>query len=281
MGDEPPVLGRLIVVSTPIGNLGDLSPRAAAALESADLLACEDTRVTRKLYSHLGLRFPRTCTLNEHTEATNLVRLVEEIQGGKTVVLCSDAGSPAVSDPGYLLVGAVAEAGCQIDVVPGPSAVIAAIMSSGLSCSRFCFEGFLPRKGSSREQRLRSLSTELRSIIVFESPKRVHRTLDEFAALWPGREIAICQELTKLHERVIRGKLGEVDPELVSARGEFVLVIGPSDDRFNADDEQLRGLLREHRDAGDSLSFATREIAHETGASRRHLYQLALDSGLW
>src|SRR5919204_380330 len=208
--------GRLIVCGTPIGNLEDASPRLARALAAADLVACEDTRQTRKLLQHLGVR-ARTVRYDEATERERAEALAEAVAGGATVALVSDAGMPAVSDPGYHLVGACLARGLPVEVVPGPSAVLAALVVSGLPSDRFCFEGFLPRRAGARERRLAELAAEPRTMVFFEAPHRVLATLDAMAsAFGPQRPAAVSRELTKLHEEVLRGTLAEVTERLAA-----------------------------------------------------------------
>jgi len=189
-----------VLVATPIGNLGDLSPRAIQALTDADVIACEDTRRTRHLLSHEGIPAGRRLvTVNDHSEAAQVPTLLARLDRGERVVLVSDAGMPGVSDPGERLVAAVAAAGHRVEVVPGPSAALAALVVSGLPTGRFCFEGFLPRKGRARAERLAEFAVERRTTIVFEAPHRVHETMSDLAgALDPLRRVVIARELTKV-----------------------------------------------------------------------------------
>ena len=202
--------GKLIVCATPIGNLEDASPRLARALAEADLVACEDTRQTRKLLTHLGVT-TRMTSYHEVGERERAKELAERVAAGLRLALVSDAGMPAVSDPGYHLVAACLELGVPVEVVPGPSAALAALVVSGLPTDRFCFEGFLPRRPGQRDRRLAELATEPRTMVFFEAPHRVLATLDAMvAAFGPERAGAAVRELTKLHEQVLRGPLGEV-----------------------------------------------------------------------
>ncbi len=200
--------GALVVVGTPIGNLGDLSPRAVAALGSADVLYCEDTRHSRKLLSHAGISGVPLRSLHEHNEADRLDEVVAAVAAGRTVGLVSDAGMPAVSDPGARVAAAVAAAGLTVTVVPGPSAVLTALVASGLATDRFCFEGFLPRSGRDRAGRLAVVAAEPRTTVLFEAPGRVAATLADLAGVCGGdRPVAVARELTKLHEEIWRGTL--------------------------------------------------------------------------
>ncbi|MCL6091524.1 MAG: 16S rRNA (cytidine(1402)-2'-O)-methyltransferase [Actinobacteria bacterium] len=223
--------GRLVVVSTPIGNLGDLSPRAAEALAGAGYIYCEDTRRTRKLLSHLGVSGQRLVAHHRFSEAATTPAALERLHAGATIALVSDAGTPLVSDPGGRLVRAAIEEGVAVEAVPGPSALLAALVVSGLATERWCFEGFLPAKAGRRATRLVGIAAEAeRAVIVFEAPHRVARLLDELAqACGAQRPVAVCRELTKLHEEVWRGPVGEAAQRARRAqpRGEHVVIVGP------------------------------------------------------
>ena len=223
--------GRLVVVATPIGNLGDLSPRAASVLASAGYIYCEDTRRTLKLLSHLGVSGPRLVAHHRFNEAATTPVALDRLRAGATVALVSDAGTPLVSDPGGRLVRAALEEGFEVEAVPGPSALLAALVVSGLATERWCFEGFLPAKGRRRAERLAAIAAEPeRTVVVFEAPHRVGRLLGELlAACGPERPVAVCRELTKLHEQVWRGPLGDVTARAQAGkpRGEHVIVLGP------------------------------------------------------
>jgi 16S rRNA (cytidine1402-2'-O)-methyltransferase len=223
--------GRLVVVATPIGNLGDLSPRAAAALASAQYIYCEDTRRTLKLLSHLGISGPRLVAHHRFNEAATTPAALQRMREGATVALVSDAGTPLVSDPGGRLVKAAVGEGFPVEAVPGPSAVLTALVVSGLATEQWCFEGFLPPKGRRRAERLSSIAGAAHAVVVFEAPQRVGRLLDDLAgACGPGRPVAVCRELTKLHEEVWRGPVGEAAARAKAAppRGEHVVVVGAS-----------------------------------------------------
>src|SRR5690606_1267921 len=202
--------GALVLVATPIGNLRDLSPRAADELAGADVVCCEDTRRTGKLLSLAGIERRPLVVVNEHTEARETPRVLERLARGQRVVLVSDAGIPGVSDPGERLVAAAVRAGHTVEVVPGPSAALAALVVSGLPTGRFVFEGFLPRKGPARRERIAAVAAEPRTIVLYEAPHRLARTLADLAAACGAeRRVAIARELTKLHEEVWRGTLGD------------------------------------------------------------------------
>jgi 16S rRNA (cytidine1402-2'-O)-methyltransferase len=220
--------GTLHLVGTPIGNLGDVSRRAKETLARVDLVAAEDTRRARKLLSHLGIRAELT-TLFEGNERARTETLLDALRDGRDVAVISDAGMPGLSDPGYRLVRACAEEGIDVRVVPGPSAAIAALVVSGLPSDRFVFEGFLPKKDGERRARLEALANERRTIVLFESPRRVGATLQAIAStLGPGRPVSVARELTKVHEEVLRGTAEELarTAGAEELRGEVVLVIG-------------------------------------------------------
>jgi 16S rRNA (cytidine1402-2'-O)-methyltransferase len=218
------------VVATPIGNLGDLSPRAVSALAGADYVYCEDTRRTLKLFSHAGISGPRLVSHHRFNEASSTAAAIERLRQGATIALVTDAGTPLVSDPGGRLVKAALAAGFPVEAVPGPSAALTALVVSGLATERWCFEGFLPRQGRRRAERLASVAGELdRAVVIFESPFRAQRLLDDLAlACGPERPVAYCRELTKMHEEVWRGPVGEVADRAraVKPRGEYVVVVG-------------------------------------------------------
>ncbi|MHB1924689.1 MAG: 16S rRNA (cytidine(1402)-2'-O)-methyltransferase [Acidimicrobiales bacterium] len=274
--------GRLVLVATPIGNLGDLSPRAVEALGGADVILCEDTRRTRTLLTHAGLSGRRLVAMDANREAAAVTRVLGLIREGRTVALATDAGMPAVSDPGARLVAAVAAAGEEVVVVPGPSAALAALVVSGLPTDRFVFEGFLPRKGSERAARLEALAGEVRTSVIFEAPLRLGATLADLAgACGSERPVAVARELTKLHEEVWRGSLGEAAALAACAppRGEQVIVLGGlAPDAVAPDDQTVGAALRERLEAGDSARDAARTVAAELGIPRRRAYELALRS---
>ena len=266
-------------MATPIGNLGDLAPRAVEALAGADLVACEDTRRTGRLLEHAGVRAKQLVVVNDHTEAAQVRAILARLDAGERVAVVTDAGTPGVSDPGERLVAAAASAGHLVEVVPGPSAAIAGLVASGLPTGRFCFEGFLPRKGSGRTQRLTALATEPRTMVFYEAPHRVARTLaDLAAALGPTRRVALARELTKLHEEVWRGSLERAVTWVAvqPPRGEFVLVVAGAPEAVPADDDAVIAALRSHLAAGASKRDAAAEVAIALGVPKRRAYTLAV-----
>jgi 16S rRNA (cytidine1402-2'-O)-methyltransferase len=231
MADEsraPAGAGRLLVVATPIGNLDDLSPRARRAFEEAALVACEDTRRTGLLLARLGIKRPLV-SLHEHNERQRLPRLLAALEGGETVALASDAGTPLVSDPGYLLVREAVARGLRVEPIPGPSALLAALVVSGLPPHPFTFCGFPPPKGGRRRSFYERFAALGHTLVVYESPHRLAASLADALAVLGDRPAAVARELTKLHEEVLRGSLSELLAEIEarpSLKGEFVLVIG-------------------------------------------------------
>lgn len=221
--------GRLIIVGTPIGNLGDLTPRVAQAFEAADAICCEDTRVTSKLLAHLGISRP-LMRCDENVIASRSPELIGRILVGDVIAFASDAGMPSVSDPGQVLVDAAREAGVDVEVIPGPSACVTALVASGISCEHFYFEGFLPRKHGERVRRLSQLAAIPGALLFYESPHRVAASLEALAEVFPARQVALCRELTKLHEEVLRAQapyLLEQVRERGELKGEMVLVVAP------------------------------------------------------
>ena len=271
--------GRLVLVGTPIGNLGDLSPRALEALGQAGVVACEDTRRTGRLLSHFGIASPTNIVVNEHTEGDAAERVIGHVQRGDVVVLVSDAGMPGVSDPGEFLVSRAIEAGVTVEVVPGPSAVLHALVASGLTTSRFVFEGFLPRKGSGRALRLREVSEEHRTVVLFEAPHRLEKTLNDLADVCGGeRRIVLARELTKLHEEIWRGtvsaaieRCAEVDP-----RGEYVLVLEGAPPAAEATEEEIREAVELALGRGLSKKDAAAEVAELFAVARNRVYEIAI-----
>lgn len=223
--------GRVVIVATPIGNLGDLSARAVDALASSDFVYCEDTRRALKLFSHAAISGPRLVAHHRHNEAASTPTAIARAKAGATIAVVTDAGTPLVSDPGARLVRAALAEGIPVEAVPGPSALLVALVVSGLATERWCFEGFLPRSGRKRAERLAAIAGEAdRAVVVFESPHRLQRALDDLLAVCgPGRPVALCRELTKLHEEVWRSTLGETAERsrATKPRGEYVLVLGP------------------------------------------------------
>ena len=273
------VSGRLVLVATPIGNLGDLSPRASEELAAADLVACEDTRRTGRLLQHVGISGSDLLRLDQHTEERSAAVVVDRISNGETVALVSDAGTPGISDPGERVVRRVVEAGYPVVVVPGPSAPVAAVSASGLATDRWCMEGFLPRKGSARSDRLAELAVEERTMVLFESANRLAATLHDLVGmLGPDRRAMVAREMTKLHEEFVRGTLAELAGRFDEPpKGEVVLVLEGAPPPAEVDDERIRVVLDEARAGGASTRDAADEAARRLGVSRRRAYRLALD----
>jgi 16S rRNA (cytidine1402-2'-O)-methyltransferase len=273
--------GRLVVCATPIGNLEDASPRLARALAEADLVACEDTRQTRKLLAHLGVT-TRMTSYHEVGERERAKELADRVAAGLRLALVTDAGMPAVSDPGYPLITACLERGVPVEVVPGPSAAMAALVASGLPTDRFCFEGFLPRRPGQRDRRLAELAAEPRTMVFFEAPHRALATLDAMAAAFgPARPAAAARELTKLHEQVLRGPLAEVREQLAAqgARGELTLVVaGAPPGAEAANPADLAAEVAARVEGGASTRDAVTAVAEATGTPRRAVYQAVLDA---
>lgn len=268
-----------MLVATPIGNLGDLSTRALDALRTADVVACEDTRRTGLLLSRQGINGTRLLVVNEHTEVDRIGQILDLLLDGRTVALVSDAGSPGISDPGERLVAAALDAGYEVTSVPGPSAVVMALGISGLPTGRFVFEGFLPRSGAGRAERVAEVAAEHRTVVLYEAPHRIARTVAELAAACGGeRRVVLARELTKLHEDVWRGTLAEAveHTTTVDPLGEYVVVLAGAPAAGPADDDTIRAALRARFAAGDTTKSAVAEVAASLRAPKRHVYSLAL-----
>jgi 16S rRNA (cytidine1402-2'-O)-methyltransferase len=271
--------GSLVLVGTPIGNLGDLTPRAAEALAGADAVCCEDTRRTGKLLSLAGIERRPLVVVNEHSEARVIPRVLARLARGERIALVSDAGMPGISDPGERLVAAVVTAGHPVEVVPGPSASLAALVVSGLPAGRFVFEGFLPRKGAGRTDRLAAVAAEPRTCVLYEAPHRLARTLaDLAAACGDGRRVVVARELTKLHEEVWRGTLaGAVAwAEERQPPGEMVIVLAGAPAAAPPDDDDVLAALRDELAAGATARDAARAVADRLSVPRRRVYDLAV-----
>lgn len=272
--------GKLTLVGTPIGNLGDLSPRARRTLEEADFIAAEDTRVTLKLLNHFGITKPLV-SYYQHNKGRSGERIVERILSGESCALVTDAGMPIVSDPGEDLAAACAQAGIEISCVPGPCAAVTALALSALPAGRFCFEGFLSTSKKSREEHLDSLRGERRTMIFYEAPHKLQKTLSDLAAAFgPERRVSLCRELTKLHEEVLRTTLGEAVRlyEAEPPRGEFVLIVEGAPERAEERPTSEAALerVKYYRSEGRSLKEAAKLAAADTGYSKNELYELAL-----
>ena len=272
--------GTLILVATPIGNLGDFSPRAAEVLTAADVIACEDTRVTRKLLRLTGtVTSARMVPYHDHNGAGMRPWIIEQLAKGRRVALVSDAGTPLVSDPGYKLVAACREQDIPVESVPGPSAVLAALAISGLPSDRFMFAGFLAGATGARRTQITELSNLAATTIWFETPARLAQSLSDMAEIMGRREAVIARELTKMHEEVIRGDLADLASRIASMarlKGEIVLLVaGKPDDETAFDDDQLAAMLRAELD-GQRLRDAVKSVVETTGMPRNRVYRLAL-----
>ena len=271
--------GTLYLVPTPIGNLGDLSRRAAETFAQVDFIAAEDTRVTLKLLNHLGLKKPLMSYYRHNTDEAGR-QVLDRLLAGESCALCTDAGTPAISDPGEDLVALCAENGVPVVPLPGPCALTTALCASGLPTARFVFEGFLPMNRKNRRARLEALAGEERTILLYEAPHKLTATLsDLLSAFGPDRRISLCRELTKFHEEIVRTTLGDAAEKYRSEvpRGEFVLVVegvpAAGEGEYTLDDglERVETLLAQ----GISRKDAVRQAARELGLSRNELYNAA------
>ncbi len=273
--------GKLYVVSTPIGNLGDLSPRALETLRTVDFIAAEDTRVGVKLLNHFGIKKPQISYF-EHNRRQKGELLARRMEAGESCALITDAGTPAVSDPGTDLVAICAERGVEVVSVPGCCAAVAALSISGMDCGRFTFEGFLSTSKKSRREHLDELRAEKRTMVFYEAPHKLLRTLEDLLGALGDRPVALCREITKLHEEVVRTTLSQAVQKYTETppRGEFVLVVGGApapQDQGAPDDEVLLaevGALLTSEGCG--LMAAVRQVAAQNGVSKNALYQKAL-----
>lgn len=280
MTQHEPRVGALVLVGTPIGNVGDLSPRARDALGNADAIACEDTRRTGKLLGLLGIAAPKLIVANDHTETDACAPVVRRVAAGERVALVTDAGMPAISDPGQVVVAAVVAAGLPVEVVPGPSALDTAVALSGIPAGRFCFEGFLPRKGAARGGRLAVLAAESRPTVLYEAPHRLVRTLGDLRDVCgDARGVAVVRELTKLHEEHWRGDLASAcawaaDHE---PRGEYVIIVSGTPAVRDVADDEIRDALDAIRGDGASTRDAVEAVSMALDVPHRRVYTIALD----
>ena len=279
--------GHLILVPTPIGNLGDMTERGRQALKGADLVACEDTRRTGKLLEHLGLEKP-LLRFDDHAGQTAYDRVAAELLAGRTVAYCSDAGMPGINDPGFELARLAREAGAEVTWLPGPSAVLLAVVASGLPSHAFSFLGYLPSKGEARRTFLMRVLGREETSVVFETPHRIHETLSELQEMAPDREIALGRELTKLYETWYRGTPAEVRTQLgTEDRGELVLVLAGAAAKRTVTEagggfegelpEWSLRFLDAARDGGLTLREAVKPLAKQLGASASEIYRLAAE----
>lgn len=288
--------GRLIIVGTPIGNLGDLTPRVAQAFEAADAICCEDTRVTSKLLAHLGISRPLV-RCDENVIASRSPELIGRMLAGDVIAFASDAGMPSVSDPGQVLVDAAREAGVDVEVIPGPSACVTALVASGIPCEHFYFEGFLPRKHGERVRRLSQLAAIPGALLFYESPHRVAASLEALAEVFPARQVALCRELTKLHEEVLRAQapyLLEQVRERGELKGEMVLVVAPPSEEELASfasmmpgaavgaagavdvDEALQKDVQDALAQGEPASAIAKRLSQRYSLKKRAVYERVL-----
>lgn len=272
--------GTLYLVATPIGNLGDFSPRAQETLAQADFIAAEDTRVSLKLLNHFGIRKPLV-SYHEHNQASAGQAILQRLLSGESCALVTDAGTPAVSDPGEGLVRLCALAGVPVIAIPGCCAAVNALAVSGLPTGRFCFEGFLPMNKKERRERLAALQTEERTMLFHEAPHKLRSTLSDLRdAFGPDRRLSLCRELTKLHEETLRLTLGEAVAYYGTAepKGEFVLVLegAPQRERSEVSLEAAAAMVLRRREEGEKLKDAVKEVAQHTDLPRNELYAAAL-----
>lgn len=272
--------GQIVLAATPIGNLGDASPRLVGLLTTAEIVAAEDTRRLRHLAQVLGISVSgKVISYHEHNEGSRTADLLAQVRSGKTLLMVTDAGMPAISDPGFRLVEAAVEAGLSVTAVPGPSAVLTALALSGLPTDRFCFEGFLPRKAGERSGRLAELARERRTMVFFEAPHRTEAMLRALnAGFGPERKAAVARELTKLHEEVRRGSLAELLAwaETTQVRGEIAVVVAGAEEAAAARPEDQVSAVNELIGQGARLKEAVAAVAEDAGVSKRELYAAVL-----
>jgi len=271
--------GKLYICATPIGNLEDITLRALRILKEVDLIAAEDTRVTRKLLAHYSISTPTT-SYHEHNEATKGRELVEAMRSGKTVALVSDAGMPGISDPGHRLIKACIDEGIGVEPIPGPSALITALVVSGLPTDSFIFQGFLPRKKGERTRLLEELLALNRTVVLFESPRRLRNTLQEVTEIDPSRETVVARELTKKFEEILRGTASELLKKLADTelKGEIVLLFGPALKKLpKATFDELRTAVIELLKKGIPKKQAIADVAKRYAISKHSVYEAVID----
>ena len=269
--------GTLYLVATPIGNLEDITLRAVRVLREADAVACEDTRRTRGLLSHLGISGKTLISCHEHNESSRAGELVSRMQAGESIALVSDAGMPGISDPGYRVVQAAIEAGLRVEPVPGPSAVAAAVAVSGLPTDSYKFCGFLPARKGQRRKTLEDLKEEAATLVFFETPHRIEAALADVADLLGGRDAAIARELTKVHEEILRGSVGTIRSEIEARgglKGEIVLLIAGASEGGGECESSLEDRVSELTAAGAGRMDAIKQAARERGLGKREAYRL-------
>ncbi len=275
-----PAEGRIVLAATPIGNTGDASARLVELLGTADIVAAEDTRRLHRLVQSLGVTVAgRVISYHEHNEAARTAELLDQVRAGKTLLMVTDAGMPSVSDPGFRLVEGAVDAGLKVTAVPGPSAVLTALALSGLPTDRFCFEGFLPRKAGERASRLADLAGERRTMVFFEAPHRLEVMLRALRERFgPDRRVAVCRELTKTYEEVIRGSLGELLQwaETTEVRGEIAIVLAGAPEQEAGTPEDHVAAVNELVARGIRLKEAVAAVAEDVRVSKRELYSAVL-----
>lgn len=271
--------GRLVLVATPIGNLGDLPPRAVDTLSQSSLILCEDTRHSGKLLSHAGISGVRLAVCNVHTENERSRQVLSLLDAGETVTLITDAGTPGISDPGSRVVRAAIDSGHVVSAVPGPAAFVMALVISGFDTSRFVFEGFLARSGRERSARLAAIAAEPRTTVIYEAPHRIERTIADLAAACGGeRCVAVARELTKIYESVWRGSLEDAVAELAATapRGEYVIVLRGAPPRGEVSDDEIRSALHRALE-GHTRKDAVAAVVGQLEVPKRRVYDLALN----
>jgi 16S rRNA (cytidine1402-2'-O)-methyltransferase len=275
------MIGTLYIVATPIGNLEDITFRAIRVLKEVDLIACEDTRHTRKLLSHYEISKP-TISYHEHNERERASELIRRLEAGESIALVSDAGTPLISDPGFRLVSDAASRGIRIVAVPGPSALIAALSASGVPAGEFIFAGFLPSKRAARVDRLEKFKGSGATLVFYEAPHRIRSTIEDAQKVLGNRDCVIARELTKIHETFLRGALLEIEPEDISERGEFVLIFGPPKDEDKqlaspGSESILKAVERHMSDEGLDQKAAIKRVARELGIGKSQAYRLLIE----
>ncbi len=271
--------GTLTLVATPIGNLADITTRAVKALADATVMCCEDTRRSGLLLQHLGISGKKYLVVNEHTEHDACEEIIAILHAGSNVALITDAGTPGISDPGERVVRAVLDAGLTVTSTPGPAALIMALVVSGLTTSRFVFEGFIPRSGAERTQRVKDIAGEGRTVVLYEAPHRLARTLADLEVVCgPLRQVVVARELTKLHEEFWRGTLHDAahHAQTTEPRGEYVVMLEGAKPPAPPTDEELNSALRDELNKGASRKDSASRVAAKYGVAKRRVYELAL-----
>jgi len=271
------LVGTLYVVATPIGNLEDITLRALRVLKEVDVIAAEDTRHTQILLNHYGIRTPLT-SYHEHNEKTKARQLMSRLERGEQIALVSDAGTPAISDPGYRLAVEAIRGGIPVIPIPGASALTAVLSAGGLPTDRFVFDGFLPAKKQERRARLRALSSETGTLVIYEAPHRLTETLNDLAEILGDREIVLAREVSKVHEEFLRGRLTEVAKQVAGReiKGELTLLIGGSRGQSEVSQEQIEEEIRKLKDDGLRVKEIAEILGEKYGYPKKEIYRLAL-----